>query len=328
MYRSVRVLCLLMVALLAAPLAGARQQRPVTPAIDVTVQEGTSMSVAVSPDGRTLAIDLQGGIWTVPAAGGAARRVTDVFEDARQPTWSPDGQWITYFSYRDGGYDLWSITPDGRSQHRLTWGPFDDREPAWSHDGTRVAFSSDRGNPLGSDYNIWVLDVRTGDLQQLTKEPSEDYMPSWSPDDREIAFASTRENGRSSGPFRSPTSRSVSSPRSTPAGVDAPSWGPGGTGGVSRHGERREPVRARRRSLSPEAKMCSRFAHRGRRPPSFFYVSDGKIRRRTLGAPALRTARVQRDASGDAAAVHAARARFHEHHAAQGARHRTAGDLA
>ena len=67
--------------------------------IDVTVSEGTSMSVAVSPDGRTLAIDLQGSIYTLPAAGGAARRITDLFNDARQPVWSPDGKWITMFAY-------------------------------------------------------------------------------------------------------------------------------------------------------------------------------------------------------------------------------------
>ena len=98
----------------------------------------------------------------MPAAGGAATRVTDIYDDARQPTWSPDGKWITYFAYKDGGYDLWAVAPDGTDLRKLTWGPFDDREPIWSHDGTRVAFSSDRGNPLGSDYNIWMLDTRTG----------------------------------------------------------------------------------------------------------------------------------------------------------------------
>ena len=41
--------------------------------LDVTVSEGTSMSVGVSPDGRTLAIDMQGSIWTLPVSGGAAR---------------------------------------------------------------------------------------------------------------------------------------------------------------------------------------------------------------------------------------------------------------
>src|SRR5439155_535337 len=139
---------------------------PTASTIDVTVHEGTSMSVAVSPDGRTLAIDLQGSIWTLPAAGGAATRITDLFNDARQPTWSPDGKWITFFGYRDGGYDIWAIAPDGSNQLRLTWGPFDDREPIWSHDGTRIAFSSDRGDPLGSDYNIWTLDIRDGEVKQ------------------------------------------------------------------------------------------------------------------------------------------------------------------
>ena len=127
------------------------------------------MSVAISPDGRTLATDMQGSIWTMPAAGGAMKRITDVFNDARQPMWSPDGRTIVFFAYRDGGYDIWAINPDGSNQRKLTWGPYDDREPIFSHDGTRIAFSSDRGNALGSDYNIWMLDLRNGELKQITK---------------------------------------------------------------------------------------------------------------------------------------------------------------
>src|SRR5688572_22820907 len=92
--------------------------------IDVTVSEGTSMSVAVSPDGRTLAADMQGSIWTMPASGGAMKRITDLYNDARQPMWSPDGRSIVFFAFRDGGYDIWSVAPDGSDQRKLTVGPF------------------------------------------------------------------------------------------------------------------------------------------------------------------------------------------------------------
>src|SRR5271163_1220646 len=149
--------------------------------IDVTVSEGTSMSVSISPDGKTLAMDMQGSIWTLPASGGTAKRITGLFNDARQPVWSPDGKWITFFGYLDGGYDLWTIAPDGTHQHKLTWGTFDDREPAYSHDGTKIAFASDRDYPLGSSYNIWTLDLRTGEVKRITDDPSENHMPTWSP---------------------------------------------------------------------------------------------------------------------------------------------------
>jgi len=269
------------------------------PTIDVTVHEGTSMSVAVSPDGRTLAIDLQGSIWTLPAGGGAATRITDLFNDARQPTWSPDGRWITFFAYRDGGYDIWTVAPDGSQQHKLTWGPFDDREPAWSHDGTRVAFSSDRGDPLGGDYNIWTLDTRSGELRQLTRDPADDYMPSWSPDDSEIAFASTRGDGQSVWAIKvaDMTERKLASATGR---VDAPSWGPGGqvvyhvtTGGGGR-GRGAAPASAQEQGSRYEIDGRSLtggenvFAFRASwaSPSEFFYVSDGRIRRRTLSGPA------------------------------------------
>ncbi len=243
------------------------------------------MSVAISPDGSTLATDMQGSIWTMPAAGGAMKRITDVFNDARQPRWSPDGRTIVFFAYRDGGYDIWAIDPDGSNQRKLTWGTFDDREPIFSHDGTRIAFSSDRGSALGSDYNIWTLDLRNGELRQITKHASEDFMPSWSPDDSEIVFATSRDNYESLWAInlRSMGDRRVRSVKG--ARLDAPSWGPGGellyhvtASGQTRYEIDGKAVTGSENVFAFRASWASKA--------EYLYVSDGKIRRRsTAGLP-------------------------------------------
>ena len=292
-----RMLLLVLVGAVIGGLAAQAQQKPaVRPAaaraasgpIDVTVSEGTSMSVAISPDGRTLATDMQGSIWTLPAAGGAMTRITDVFNDARQPMWSPDGRTLTFFAYRDGGYDIWSVNPDGSSQRKLTWGTFDDREPIWSHDGTRVAFSSDRGNPLGSDYNIWMLDTRSGAITQVTKSPGEDFMPSWSPDDTEIAFASSRDSYDGVWVINVATGAERKVRTVAGARVDAPSWGPGGqllyhvtAANQTRFEIDGKPVTGTENVFAFRAAWAS--------PTDFLYVSDGKIRKRSVTGLPMQT---------------------------------------
>jgi Tol biopolymer transport system component len=277
------------------PTKGARPAaaKPVstTPAapktIDVTVREGTSMSVAISPDGSTIATDMQGSIWTMPASGGAMTRITDVFNDARQPRWSPDGRTLVFFAYREGGYDIWQVNKDGSNQKKLTWGAYDDREPIWSNDGTRIAFSSDRGDALGSDYNIWILDTRNGELRQITKGDSEDFMPSWSPNDDEIVFASSRDNYESiwSMNVRTGGERRVRTVKG--ARLDAPSWGRGGLlyhvteGQRTRYEMEGKPVTGDENVFAFRASWAS--------PAEYLYVSDGKIRRRSVAGLPMQT---------------------------------------
>ena len=225
--------------------------------------------------------------------------------------WSPDGRTIVFFAYRDGGYDIWAINPDGSNQRKLTWGPFDDREPIYSHDGTRIAFSSDRGNPLGSDYNIWMLDLRNGELKQITKEPSEDFMPSWSPDDSEIVVRHVAGQLRIAvGDERAIDGRPRASRTVKGARLDAPSWGPGGqllyhvtAGSQTRFEIDGKPVTGSENVFAFRASWAS--------PTEYLYVSDGKIRRRSVAGLPMQTVEFTATMPVIHPRVHASRARLH-----------------
>jgi Tol biopolymer transport system component/imidazolonepropionase-like amidohydrolase len=276
--RLLRLALVLFAATAGDTVTGAAVPQSAPKPVTVTVDEGTSMSVAVSPDGKMLAMDLQGSIWVMPATGGPAKRMTDLFSDAHQPVWSPDGKTIAFFAYRDGGYDLWAIAPDGSGLRRLTWGPFDDREPAFSHDGTRIAFSSDRGNVLGSDYNIFVLDLRSGEIRQLTSNPAEDMMPSWSPDDRHVAFASTRENGNGIWAVDA-TGGAERRLSTTTKRIDAVSWAPDGQILAHAVDGTKGWLEANGNSITGDEHVFPfrvSFVSGG----GFFYTADGKIRKR------------------------------------------------
>ena len=53
--------------------------------LEFQVDEGTWMSLDVSPDGKTLVFDLLGDIYTLPLAGGEATRITSGMSFESQP---------------------------------------------------------------------------------------------------------------------------------------------------------------------------------------------------------------------------------------------------
>ena len=244
--------------------------------VSLSIHEGTNMAAALSPDGKMLVIDLLGVLWTLPAGGGSARRITDDFADARQPAWSPDGKSIAFQSYRDGGWHIWSVRPDGSNLKQVTSGPFDDREPQYSHDGTRLAFSSDRNG----NYDIWVLDLKTGRAMARTNQSSNESMPAWSPDDKEIAYYTDRSNAHAIMAVNaSGTERMVQAIEGT---ANAPSWSPDGRQILYNLFTGNQSQLVLSGNALTRAEDVFPFRAQWISADELIYTADGKIKRRSL----------------------------------------------
>lgn len=107
-----------------------------------TTDEGTWMSLDLSPDGKTIVFDILGDLYTVPMTGGEATRITSGSGFDGQPRFSPDGKAIVFVSDRSGSENLYTVSPDGSGLRPLTKGPNQAFiSPDWTPDGQYVVVS-------------------------------------------------------------------------------------------------------------------------------------------------------------------------------------------
>ena len=149
-----------------------------TRTVEFTVDEGTWMSLDVSPDGQTLLFDLLGNIYTMPLEGGAARAITSGLSFNTQPRFSPDGKWIVFVSDRTGANNIWIAQADGSKARQLT----SDLHtlfttPEWTHDGNYVMVSQKKPDLYKSSFEMWEYDVNGGSGLQVTKSNASDTTP-------------------------------------------------------------------------------------------------------------------------------------------------------
>jgi Tol biopolymer transport system component/imidazolonepropionase-like amidohydrolase len=268
--------------------------QPAAPrAVHLTLREGTNMAAALSPDGRSLAIDLLGTLWTLPAEGGAATAITDIFLDARQPSWSPDGRRIAFQAYRDSTWQIWTVDVDGKELQPVTSSPYDDREPAWSPDGTRLAFSSDRGG----SYDIWVVTLATGAVRQVTTAPSNEFMPSWRTA-AEIAYVSDRRD--TPGIYATPAAQTGAAETFVASGdgaLAAPAFGPNGVVAFNAIAGSHSRLLVGDRNVADDNEDVFPFRPQWLPNGDLLYTADGKIKRRPAAGGSARAIEFSADVS-------------------------------
>lgn len=177
----------------------------------INTDEGTWISLDVSPDGKMIVFDLLGDLYTMPISGadgleqrGLPKKLTSGVAWDMQPRFSPDGKHVAFTSDRTGqsgkaGDNLWIIAVDSgeciqvtNETYRLL------NSPCWSPDGkylvARKHFTSRRSLGAGE---MWMYhrdaiasEATTG--LQLTKRANQQKdvnEPAFSPDGRYLYYS-------------------------------------------------------------------------------------------------------------------------------------------
>ena len=139
--------------------------------IDLDTDEGTWISLDVSPDGNTLVFDLLGDLYTMPITGGPATALTSGMMYDAQPRFSPDGKSIVFTSDRNGGDNVWTMDLSTKAAHLVTTGKgVRYRSPIWTLDGKYIVVARAAG-AIGPS-KLWMYDKDGGSGLQLIRDPT------------------------------------------------------------------------------------------------------------------------------------------------------------
>lgn len=158
-----------------------------TRTVEFNAKEGTWISLDVSPDGKTIAFDLMGDIYTMPIAGGKATKITTGMAYDTHPRFSPDGKKILFTSDKSGSDNLWWIDLEKKDTVQVT----KDKDQnffsaAWTPDGEYIVGARGRRN-----IKLYLYHRDGGSGIELIEKPEKlkTIDPALSPDGRYIYFS-------------------------------------------------------------------------------------------------------------------------------------------
>jgi dipeptidyl aminopeptidase/acylaminoacyl peptidase len=179
----------LVVALMMVPTAiFAVTDTPAKLTVEDLADTAGLTSVALSPDGRQIAVVRNEQIELVSSDGGWPQVLTTTEGGKQGIKWSPDGHSIAFV----GQGAIWTVPVAGGQPVRVTEGrrgsgdprTAADRDPEWSPDSKWILFvTGRRGN---ADLAIVSADGLTTTL--LTDSPADEENAAWSPDGTRIAY--------------------------------------------------------------------------------------------------------------------------------------------
>jgi tricorn protease-like protein len=88
--------------------------------INLNTNEGTWLSLDISPDGKTILFSMLGDLYTIPFTGGKATRIIDGLALDAKPRFSPDGKSIAFTCDRSGNDNVWIMNIATKETRQVT----------------------------------------------------------------------------------------------------------------------------------------------------------------------------------------------------------------
>ena len=165
---------------------------------------GPASSMAVSPDGKEIAIILRGDVFVTSTEYNTTRRITNTPSRERNLSFSKDGRTLYYSAERNGHWGVWESHLTDKKEKNFTYATkieeklFSDPaqtcfQPKVSPDGKMVAFLRNR-------TELVVKPTDGGDTKSLIKGVNYSYSDGdldfeWSPDSRYILSTYQADGG-------------------------------------------------------------------------------------------------------------------------------------
>ena len=110
-------------------------------------------------------------LWTVPADGGIARRLTTNLGISSHPALSPDGQLLAFIGREEGEAEVYVMPASGGSATRLTYLGSITTVLDWTPDG-KIVIASSAGQPFFRLTPLYTLDPAGGQPEPLPYGPA------------------------------------------------------------------------------------------------------------------------------------------------------------
>ncbi|HBB34402.1 MAG TPA: peptidase [Cyanobacteria bacterium UBA8803] len=106
-------------------------------------------------------------LWSVPALGGVAVRLTANLGEASHPFLSPDGNLLAFMGREEGNREVYCMPAEGGVAKRLTFLGANSAVVGWSRNGASIVFASNAGQPFRRIFNLYAVSPAGGLPERL-----------------------------------------------------------------------------------------------------------------------------------------------------------------